>query len=391
VIKPFASLKLTVVLFALAMFLIFAGTLAQVHQGIWTVMRLYFRSFVVLIDLQLFVPSNLIQIPGRLPFPGGFTLGGLLLINLLAAHIVRFKLTRKRIGIIVIHSGVALLLIGELVTAIWAVEGNMTIDEGSFANYTEDIRQVEFVVTDSSNPDSDQEVVIPESMLTGNDGLISHDQLPFDVLVAQWMPNSQLFGPAIAPPGLKPQATHGFGTRIVAQPTPPVTGVEDQTIDAPTAYIELYDQGQKLGKWLVSLYIDDPQPVTVGEKSGGKTYGISLRFKRSYKPYTMHLIDFKHDKFVGTQTPRNFSSLIRLVDPTRNEDRQVLIWMNHPLRYAGETFYQSAFKPGDTATILQVVRNPGWLMPYISCSLITLGMLIHFVLHLSQFVGRTRR
>ena len=33
--------------------------------------------------------------------------------------------------------------------------------------------------------------------------------------------------------------------------------------------------------------------------------------------------------------------------------------MNNPLRYNGETFYQSSYLPGDGGTILQVVRNPG--------------------------------
>jgi len=32
--------------------------------------------------------------------------------------------------------------------------------------------------------------------------------------------------------------------------------------------------------------------------------------------------------------------------------------MNNPLRYHGETFYQSGFKPGDQTTILQIVTNP---------------------------------
>ena len=37
---------------------------------------------------------------------------------------------------------------------------------------------------------------------------------------------------------------------------------------------------------------------------------------------------------------KDFSSTIRLVDSSRNEDREIRIWMNHPLRYAGQTFYQ---------------------------------------------------
>jgi hypothetical protein len=62
--------------------------------------------------------------------------------------------------------------------------------------------------------------------------------------------------------------------------------------------------------------------------------------------------------------------------------------MNHPLRHAGETFYQSSFLEGDTGTVLQVVKNPGWLMPYISCAMVSIGMLVHFGMHLNGFLRR---
>ena len=41
---------------------------------------------------------------------------------------------------------------------------------------------------------------------------------------------------------------------------------------------------------------------------------LQLRFTRTYKPYRIELIDFKHERYVGTNTPKNFSSLVRLVD-----------------------------------------------------------------------------
>ncbi len=384
ILDPLASLKLTVVLFAMAMFLIFAGTLAQVHQGIWTVMGLYFRSFIVWIDLQLFVPGGLTRLPGRFPFPGGFSVGSLLLVNLVAAHTVRFKFTRKRLGIVILHLGIVLLLVGEWVTAVFAQEANMTIDEGSWANYTEDVRQAELAIVDRADPNHDQVVAIAQSLLARQDGVIRHPRLPFGVTIDRWMNNSQLVGPREGPQGHVPRATAGFGRQISARQVPEVTGVESQVVDAPSAYITLWDQNQKLGTWLVSLYIDQDQPVQIG----GKTYHLRLRFKRTYKPYTIHLIDFRHDKYTGTDKPRNFSSLIRLTNPSQNEDREVLIYMNHPLRYNGETFYQASFKAGDTGTVLQVVRNPGWLIPYASCTLVSLGMLIHFGMHL---VGFSRR
>jgi hypothetical protein len=84
---------------------------------------------------------------------------------------------------------------------------------------------------------------------------------------------------------------------------------------------------------------------------------------------------------------------VRLIDPELGEDREVVISMNNPLRYRGETFFQHSF-PRDSengrpiGTTLQVVRNPGWLMPYISCGMVTLGMMIHFGIHLVNFLQR---
>jgi hypothetical protein len=40
--------------------------------------------------------------------------------------------------------------------------------------------------------------------------------------------------------------------------------------------------------------------------------------------------------------------------------------------------------------VLEVVRNPSWQLPYISCSLIALGLVIQFGLSLSGFF-RSRR
>jgi hypothetical protein len=78
-----------------------------------------------------------------------------LLVNLVAAHATRFKMSWKRTGIIMAHLGVILLLVGEFVTGIAAREGNMAIDEGSSSNFVEDIRTSELAVIDPSDPNDD--------------------------------------------------------------------------------------------------------------------------------------------------------------------------------------------------------------------------------------------
>ncbi len=385
-LKPIASLKLTVVIFALSIFLVFAGTLAQVNSGIWTVVDQYFRSLIVTIELQIFVPRDLARVPGAIWFPGGLTLGVIMLVNLIAAHTVRFKLKWKRSGMIITHLGVILLLAGEFVTGFAAEEGNMTIREGQTVNFVEDIRASELSIVDASDLKNDLVTVIPERFLHAGE-TIKNSLFPFTVDVVEWLPNSQILGPMQTPPERKGLADTGAASELAAIPIPRANGVDGANVDAPSAYITIHDGETKIGTYLVSVYLDQPQAVTINER----TYWLNLRFKRTYKPYSLHLIDFKHDLFTGTQMARNYSSQVQLVDTNRNVDREVLIYMNHPLRHAGETFYQASFLQGDAGTVLQVVKNPGWIIPYVSCSVVTLGMLIHFGIRLVPTLKRSVR
>src|SRR5437588_6485641 len=144
-LKVVASLRITVVLMALSILLIFFGTLAQVDQGIGTVLHQYFRTGLAMIPWQIFVRfgqvffgvSQEAKVSGAFPFPGGWLLGGLLLANLLAAHAVRFRVTWKRSGILVLHAGVVVIMLGELITGLFAVESRMTIAVGETVNFTD--------------------------------------------------------------------------------------------------------------------------------------------------------------------------------------------------------------------------------------------------------------
>ena len=46
---------------------------------------------------------------------------------------------------------------------------------------------------------------------------------------------------------------------------------------------------------------------------------------------------------------------------------------------------------GRTATsVLSVVRNPGWLTPYIGCAMVGAGLVIQFLYHLAGFVTKRK-
>src|SRR3954451_4345543 len=111
-----ASLKLTVTLFALGIFVVLVGTLAQQEANIGQVVRDYFHSWVMWVDVNLFFPkmffpfmhghdihiaapafiksatSGFITNFNTFPAPGGLVIGTLMAINLLAAHGWRFTI-----------------------------------------------------------------------------------------------------------------------------------------------------------------------------------------------------------------------------------------------------------------------------------------------------------
>lgn len=536
-LKPFASLRLTVVLFAMAIFIILAGTLAQVNKDIWVVIDEYFRTGFARIEFKIFFPPsffpNLNQenIPGFFYFPGGWLIGFLMGINLLAAHFIRFKvqakgnqkaigwaviaagllltwiviasgsnkdgfqetpllswsalwtlievglgalvlggiwlffkiesfrkierwltmggavlfacllawflsqgdaarfsdssmrilwqlikatfagvvllagciiLFKKRAGIVLLHGGIGLMMLSELMVGTMAVETQMTISEGETANFVHDIREIELAVIDETDPEQDQVTVIPKSiLLTKQEEIVSDPKLPFDYELMKFYPNASLRRISSLGPEEKKQAenpaTTGIGKEWIALPTRSSAGTDsDGAVDTPAAYIKIIDKktNESLGIYLISLEMalqDIGEQVIVDEKP----YQLYLRFKRIYKPYRVKLIDVRKDDYAGTSTVMNYSSDIELVDPTTNVDREIKIWMNNPLRYSGETFYQSGYhadpRTGKEMTTLSVVTNMGWMIPYVSCMIVAVGMLYHFMITLLRFLGHRER
>jgi len=186
--------------------------------------------------------------------------------------------------------------------------------------------------------------------------------------------------------GARPIANQGPGAMIAVVAAPHATGVDER--DVPSAALEILPKdGGSLGTWLVSEALGAPQTFACG----GRTWMVTLRPSRYYKPYSVTLQKFTHEKYAGTEIPKNFSSKVTLIDPERSVNRDVLIYMNHPLRYRGETFYQAGFQPDDSATILQAVHNPTFIAPYLACVIVAAGLLVQFGFHLVGFSRQRRR
>ena len=156
-------------------------------------------------------------------------------------------------------------------------------------------------------------------------------------------------------------------------------------INFPAVVFRLHENNRPLGTWLAGRQIDMDQRLPA---TNGRQWDVALRGAREYKPFSITLRDFQHTKYPGTEIPKDFSSFVTLTEKGLEEGRDFRIWMNHPLRHGGFTFYQHQFKNNDATTVLLVVRNPGWLVPYIACIVVFLGLTLQFGLSLHQHLGK---
>ncbi len=377
------SLQLTVICLVCALVLVFVGTLAQVDEGLYQAQARYFKSWYI---WGVTISNQKLPIP----LPGGYLIGAVLLVNLLAAHIKRFHFSWKKAGIVMVHGGLILLLLGQLLTDVLSRESQMRMAKGETKNYSEDSQTSELVLITAAkdNADEDEVISIPESLLREG-GVIEHAGLPFKLEVKKYWRNASL--------STKPRegaveagATHGPGQGVHITPQPPVTAMEE--VNMPSALIEVASAKDSHGLWLVSSQSSAKQTF----EHGGKKWQIALRFARHYLPFSLTLLELRHDIYKGTDIPRNFSSRVQLMNPSTKEQRETLIYMNNPFRYGGLTFYQYQMTNEDMAreagvspsSTLQVVRNPGWLTPYFACLLVGLGLFYQFGGHLIQFLRK---
>jgi hypothetical protein len=367
ILKVLTSLKLTIACLAILMVLVTAATLAQVELGTVGAVNVYMRSWVVWWQ----IPGSVWMIP---VFPGGATVGLVLILNLIAAQAARLQLTWSKAGLWIVHLGLILFVAGEFVSSVFQVESQMAIENGQTVNFIEG-RDPELAVIDVTDPARDDVYSISYRALKRG-GAVQIPGTPVSLKIHQFAQNAQLRNrmPQDPPSG----ATAGVGTGITLVALPPVTA--DNDVDQAAALVEPMAGGRSYGTWLVSQVLGAPQTFT----HEGRTYQLQMRHRRQYLPYTVTLKKFSHDKYAGTEIPKNFSSLVHLSNPTTREERDVLIYMNQPLRYDGMAFYQASFGKGDTLSVLQVVENPGWLLPYISCVLVAVGLIVHFGISLRR-------
>ena len=350
-----SSLRVTVVLFVLSMVLVFYGTWAQKDMSNFAVVTKYFRSFGVLVPFRVLtfflLPENAAANNWVVPFPGGWTIGTLLFLNMSMAFTVRLSrliwgpgsvAAKTGVGI-VLHLGIILMMAGEVITGVFANEGILQVSEHETVNYLLHPGETELAFTDVTDPNrkKDDIVVVHESALVRGGAVSDKDkELPFDLVVVKFLRNSELIASdrkAIR----RPLADAGEGDKeINVVEKPPVDGTnQEKESDFSSVVVELKDKrtGRSLGTHLYSMLLKDKKI-----EHEGKTYEIALRPRREYRPYFVRLDKAEQvDHPNMPKLPKDYSSWITLIVPEHKINRKEHIYMNAPLRYAGETFFQA--------------------------------------------------
>ena len=407
-VEFFTSLKLTVVLLAFAIVLVFVGTLAQVDEGLYGAQAHYFKQWLV-IGMHLFGK----EIP--IVLPGGYLIGSLLLVNLVASHIYRFEFSTKKLGIQVAHAGVIVLLVGQLSTDLLSRELQMSFTEGETRHYSDSATDYELIFQSG-----DEVTAIPNKLLKAGDKL-KIDGLPFAIRVKSVWKNSDVNFRAPMLQNAPPLTTNGIAASFDFKPVEEVKSPDQRNV--PTAVLEFLAPGGSLGTWVASDWAGDPSLVEAVRNGyaqmgadlaqkiagqlvapqtidvGGKPFTFTMRPARVYHPFSLTLLKATHTVYPGTDIPKDFRSRVLLDNPQTGEKREVEISMNHPLRYGGYTFYQYQMDAGQMAqqagrtptSVLSVVRNPSWLTPYIGCAMVGIGLVIQFMFHLVGFVSKQKK
>jgi len=329
------------------MFLVVIGTVTQKELGLYVATERYINSIIFWL--------------GPIPLPGGLTTIGIIFLALSVKFIFFSKWKWKQAGTILTHLGVLLLLLGGIITSQVNQEGFMIIPEGQSNNSISDYKDKVLVFSKDGYV-----------LQTINFEELSHNNTyevnQIKIKIADVCRNCS----AQAPSG-KYTDLQGLAVNMELLSVPDQKNIEEnfsgitfQLIEAPNKDL--------LGHYIVMEDIPK-NPIIEDIK-------ITLERKKQKLPFSVFLKDFRKIDYPGTLKAREFESDIIIQD--ENVSWPTTISMNEPLRYKGYSFYQSSFEqsPNTELTVLSVVKNSGWLFPYISTLIIFAGLLLHLIIRL---------
>lgn len=369
VMRPLSSLGLSCSLITMLALLTWLGTLEQVDHGLYDVQKKYFESFFLIHQAG----------PFPIPLPGAnfvmCVLGG----NLLLGGMVRLRRSWATAGVLVVHVGIALLLVSGLVKMYFSDDGYVTLFEGQYADEFQSHYRWELVITEDIGEGKLREFVVPpEDFQESEAGTVTltSSELPFQLELSHLLRNCD------------------------ALPKGPMFEVDVPVIDG--VFLQKLPKEKEAERNVPGLYA-----AAVGDKthegilhgfarapwtfeSSGRKFAVDLHKERYPMPFTLRLDKFTKREHARTTMASHFSSDVTVFEG--ESSRRVHIKMNEPLRDEGLVLYQASWgpanaRPGDPLfSQLAVVRNPADQYPLYACIVIGAGLLLHFGRKLLRYI-----
>ena len=173
------------------------------------------------------------------------------------------------------------LLVGELISGLLQVESQMRLEAGGGAShYSESYRLNELAILDTTNPDYDEVVAIPEDPCSVADGgeSIQHPKLPFQLRIRDYYPNATIQMRDQVPNAPPALATAGIGSRLAVTPLP-ITYKQDER-NTPAADLEIVTPEGTQG--ILLRLVPSSACRRNSFPAAGHTSQLALRFKRYY-------------------------------------------------------------------------------------------------------------
>lgn len=337
------------------------GTLYQADNGLYQAQQKFFHSWFFMIG-------------GIIPFPGTVLVMFVLFINLVFSLYFRIGFRWRNIGNIITHAGILILLVGGFFTFYYSQESSLMLREGETGNMSSSRQEWEVAVWQGGTGSGESDVYSIDTGRISVGEIIPLDELGVKLEVKEYYDNCTPYNASA--PGTSQQVKNASGIGVLKY-KPEAIEVTENVAGGVFAV-----SGGSGASAAVLLYgqEDRPTPVSLGEKF----FYFSLRRQKIPLPLAMTLLDFKVKMYPNSQIPKSYSSRVN-IKGEGGVEREVVISMNKPLRFADYTFFQSSYyiaPNGTEYTILAVVKNAGRLLPYISSITIFTGMMIHFLVML---------
>lgn len=393
--KLLSGFGLATILLVLLGILTWLATLEQVEHGLLATLDKYFHWRAWWVPAELWVFPETLKRPLIIPLPGGYWVCALLLVNMICGGLIRMRKGWRTAGVLLSHFGIIFMIAAGGVAQLYEERGVMMLVEGDQADYAISLTEptIEVLEIVDGKVSGDVSVARQKELrgLAQNDSrLVKFPRAPFDLEITGWLTN------AMVRPG-------GDGSR---NPTVDGWTLEEREkekegeLNGPACYARaVFEDGTKGDYFILAVPngrsgMRDYPPVSV--EADGKKFAVRMVKQTIPVPFTVKLKDAVSEYYPNSSKPKSFhSDILRIVGD--DEPVGLRIEMNEPMRAGGFTFFQRTMgggpqmQQGPQFSGFEVVSNPADKWPEYSLYVVTLGLLIHFVMKFSSYLGASNR